>query len=131
MAALRELIGEPTWHVPDTDWAAAHAQLGFQLPADYREFIDTYGPGTFADIRITGPEAPEEMNLFSLLERKYERVNRVDRRGMAPYYPEPGGAVCWGETLAGWACGWVPISAGPTSGRSRDSRQLRVFVQSA
>jgi hypothetical protein len=42
MAALRELIGASSAGVAQVDWAGAHARLGFRLPADYREFIDTY-----------------------------------------------------------------------------------------
>jgi hypothetical protein len=64
MPALRELLGEPTWPVPVVDWDAVHAGLGFQLPADYREFMSTHGPGTFLDIRIAGPGAPGEWGLF-------------------------------------------------------------------
>lgn len=46
VAALRELIGAPVAGAPAVDWADVHARLGLRLPADYREFIDTYGPGT-------------------------------------------------------------------------------------
>jgi hypothetical protein len=114
MAVVRELVGPPTAAVLDVDWAAVHARLGFRLPADYREFIDAYGPGTFGDIRIMAPDAPAEMNLFALLERKYEQVRGIVRIGNAPpIYPEPGGAVCWGETVHGWSCGWAPTSADP------------------
>jgi hypothetical protein len=116
MGALRELIGAPPAAVPTVDWAAVHGRLGFRLPSDYREFIDAYGPGTFGDIRITAPGAPGEMDLFALLKRKYQQVQRMAFR-MAftapPVYPEPGGTIFWGETTGGWSCGWAPTGPDP------------------
>jgi hypothetical protein len=115
MAALRELIGAPPAGVARVDWAGVHARLGFRLPADYREFIDTYGPGTFGDIRIMAPGAPGEMDLFALLERKYSQVRGLvrDDRVDPPFFPEPGGTVSWGETVSGWTCGWAPTGTDP------------------
>jgi hypothetical protein len=115
MAALRELIGAPPAGVPAVDWAAVHARLGLRLPADYREFIDAYGPGTLGDIRIMAPGAPGPMDLFELLERRYGQVRDADGDLVVrpPFYPEPGGTVCWGEAFGGWTCGWAPGSADP------------------
>ena len=114
MAALRELVGAPPAGVPAVDWADVHARLGLQLPADYREFIDTYGPGTLGDVRIMAPGQPPEMDLFALLARKYTQVHEVNRDDgvYPPFYPETGGTVCWGET-AGWTCAWLPGAADP------------------
>jgi hypothetical protein len=113
MGALRGLIGPPPVPVQAVDWAAVHQRLGFRLPADYREFIDAYGPGMFGDIRIM---APGEMDLFDLLARKYQQVQTVAVR-MAdiapPIYPEPGGTIFWGETAGGWSCGWAPAGPDP------------------
>jgi hypothetical protein len=115
MAALRELIGAPPTGVRAVDWAGLHARLGFRLPADYREFIDTYGPGTLGDIQIMAPGAPGGMDLFELLEWKYAQVREADRDLVfrPPFYPEPGGTVCWGEASGRWTCGWAPGSADP------------------
>ncbi len=122
MAALRELIGAPPAGVRAVDWAGVHARLGFRLPADYREFIDTYGPGTLGDIQIMAPGAPGRMDLFELLEWRYAQVREAGRDLVfrPPFYPEPGGTVCWGEASGewseasgGWTCGWAPGSADP------------------
>jgi len=97
MAELRGLIGAPPARVPEVDWADVHARLGLRLPADYREFIDAYGPGTLGDIRIMAPGQPPEMDLFALLERTHAQAGY---EGMVPFYPDPGGTVSWGETPA-------------------------------
>lgn len=119
MAALRELIGAPPAGLLPVDWAAVHARLGVRLPGDYREFVDTYGPGTLGDIRIMAPGAPGRMDLFELLEWKYAQVRDMrDLEFRAPFYPEPGGTVCWGEASWSersgvWTCGWAPRSGDP------------------
>jgi hypothetical protein len=114
LAAVRELIGPPPLGVKSVDWAGVHGRLGFALPADYREFIDIYGPGTFGDIRIAAPGAPGDMDLFALLERKYNQVRELPRGEWdAPWYPEPGGTIACAETTGGHTCGWAPVRADP------------------
>ncbi len=113
MAALRELIGPPPAPAIRVDWEAGRERLGFTLPADYREFIDTYEPRTLRNIRVTAPGAGGAWDLFALLDRKYRQARDLSRNPGTdpPYYPEPGGTVCWGETAEGWNCAWA--SAGP------------------
>jgi hypothetical protein len=116
MAVLRELLGAPSAEVPQVDWTGVQDRLGFGLPADYREFIDTYGAGTLGDIRIMAPGASDEMDLFALLDRKYRQISDVIRDpGMVdpPFYPDPGGTVSWGETVNGQTCAWAPARADP------------------
>lgn len=115
LPGLREVIGDPPGAAAAVDWAAVHDRLGFALPADYRQFIDAYGPGMLDDLRITAPGAPGEMDLFALLDRAYAQVR--DLEGIAgegpPFYPEPGGTVSWGEFPDGWFCGWAPVTEDP------------------
>lgn len=115
MAALRELIGPPPASALQVEWGAVQARLGFTLPADYREFIDTYGPGTLGNIRITAPGAGGMWDLFALLDRKYSQVRDLSRNPGTdpPFYPEPGGTICWGETAEGWNCAWAPVGPDP------------------
>lgn len=131
MGVLRELIGPPPTAVPAVDWAAVHVRLGVRLPADYREFIDAYGPGILGDIRIMAPGAPDEMDLFALLERKYQQVRGIVRIGNAPpAYPEQGGTIFWGETADGWSCGWAQAGKDPdawTVAAIMPTRDLRGF----
>jgi hypothetical protein len=44
---LRRLVPPPeTPNGADGDWGACERDLGLRLPADYKEFISTYGSGT-------------------------------------------------------------------------------------
>ena len=115
MAELRELLGAPSAGVAAVDWAAVHARLGVRLPADYRQFVNTYGPGALGDIQIMAPGAPGRMDLFELLERKYAQVRELSRvlEAPAPFYPQPAGTVCWGEALRGARS----PAGGPAAGR--------------
>ncbi len=115
MVSLRELIGPSPASALPVEWGAVQRRLGFTLPADYREFIDTYGPGTLGNIRITAPGAGGMWDLFALLDRKYSQVLDLSRNPGTdpPFYPEPGGTVCWGETAAGWNCAWAPVGPDP------------------
>ena len=117
MATLRELIGPPPAPARRVEWRAVHERLGFTLPADYREFVDAYGPGTLGEIRITAPGAGGMWDLFALLDRKYSQVCDLSRNPGTdpPFYPEPGGTVCWGEAAEGWNCAWAPVGPDPQS----------------
>ncbi len=113
-ATLRELIGPAPAGVRKVDWPAVQARLGCGLPSDYRGFVDTYGPGTFGDVRIAAPWAGRDWDLFALLERKSAEVRGLTRHEWnTPIYPEPGGVISWGETTGGYTCGWAPTSPDP------------------
>lgn len=115
MAKLRELLGPPPVGVRPVDWGEVRSWLGTGLPADYREFIDTYGPGRLGDVAIMAPGAPDRWDLFALLDRKYLQVQGLERisAGDPPFHPEPGGTISWGETADGWTCCWAPGEADP------------------
>jgi hypothetical protein len=115
MAVLREHLGAPPAKVRPVDWGQVRSRLGMGLPADYREFIDTYGPGRLGDLRIMAPGAPDDWDLFALLQRKYGQVRYLERNsaGDPPFHPEPGGTISWGETADGWTCCWAPGEADP------------------
>jgi hypothetical protein len=114
LAAVRQLAGPPPPRAGPVDWAAVHGRLGFALPADYRAFIDAYGPGTFGDIHIAAPGAPGKMELFAFLNCIYNQVRDLPRDAWdPPYYPEPGGAICCGQTTSGWLIAWAPVRHDP------------------
>jgi hypothetical protein len=115
MPALREMIGVPPAEAPAVDWDAVHSRLGLVLPSDYREFMDAYGPGTFGVIRIMAPGAPDEWNLFALLEQRCAQLQGAERYPPmdVPFYPEAGGVVSWGVTQDGRTLTWVPVGEDP------------------
>ncbi|MFJ3786847.1 histone-like nucleoid-structuring protein Lsr2 [Streptomyces sp. NPDC090093] len=63
MTSLEDLtrLVPPPATPPATDWNAVEALLGTQLPDDYKQLADTYGPGAFNGfIRLYHPHGPTE-----------------------------------------------------------------------
>ncbi|WP_112270102.1 SMI1/KNR4 family protein [Lentzea terrae] len=105
-AALAELV-PPTAPRRSIDWVTLQQQLGGELPADYRAFMEIYGRGTFCDITVVSPE-----EIPALIERTYRKAvaNPVRPPQLCvPVIPEPDGMIPWGWTADGWTCGWVPL----------------------
>jgi hypothetical protein len=107
-AALAELIGPAAGTPRPVDWAHVEEFMGVRLPADYRSFVDTYGPGTFGEIAVTAPGAPAGLDLYALLRRAIETARAPDTIRTVPICPEPGGLIAWGETTDGWTFSWSP-----------------------
>jgi hypothetical protein len=100
-------MGDPLASASAVNWPAVQIEFSLEFPADYREFIDAYGPGEIGEIRIPSPEGHGRWNLGELLARKNDQ-------GIAlPVYPEPGGIVSWGETGNGYTLSWAPVGADP------------------
>ncbi|GAA1283061.1 hypothetical protein Psi02_30980 [Planotetraspora silvatica] len=96
------------------DWAVAEAELGLELPSDFKELVRRYGVGNFCDYLFTHP-------MRSLIDSNLEllEANRLDRVEYPswyryPLYPEPGGLLLWGATSSGdrlcWLTGGHPDS---------------------
>jgi hypothetical protein len=112
--ALAEMIGPAPAGVRKVDWVDVQRRLGMSLPADYRAFIDTYGPGTFGDVVIAAPGASGGQDLFTLLANKAAELSTLGRNASSrPIYPESGGAISWGETAGGYTCAWAPTGSNP------------------
>lgn len=99
-------------------WGEALGEVGFEFPADYRQFVDTYGAGSFEPMEYVGLEvvAPHVDALGPASHPRFagflaHHVNGVrplfagDEGGEAmwhdgpqPLYPEPGGLLAWGHT---------------------------------
>lgn len=111
---LNAIIGEALADVSSVEWESIEARLGFDLPSDYKAFVDTYGPGQLGDITIAGPVG--DSSLGNLADRIHaEAVANPRRRPErhAPIHPEPNGMIPWGVTPDGWSCCWAPTTSNP------------------
>ena len=120
---LKSLVPPPTrlFEVGNIDqWQAVEQKLGLVLPADYRDFVFTYGTGLFAEFyRVYNPFAVDEwMNLSASIERDcgWVRETKRDSPSRVPYpiFPEPSGLLPWGNDENGNYYYWI-TSGSPDS----------------
>lgn len=116
---LRALLGPPpTDSSPPIDWQAIESALGTQLPSDYRQLIDCYGPGAYLDgFQIFGP-CTKNRNLDLLTLFKLWRATELEVRNVSDgadgltVFPDRGGLLLWGNSVAGnplcWNCQGEP-----------------------
>jgi hypothetical protein len=112
-SALSQVIATTTPATARVDWVEVEDFTGLRLPADYRSFVDTYGPGTFGEITIAAPGGPGGFDLYDLLRRALEAARAPDATRTVPIYPEPNGIIAWGQTADGWTFSWAPTSPDP------------------
>ena len=119
VAAIDDLIQlVPPPHVPvdsTGDWQPVEAELGLELPADYKALIERYGVGRFVD--FISPLTPFGDNPYVDLIRiarllaEDDEPFRQQHPGISPYpfYPAPGGLVPWAQTDNGDRLCWLTI----------------------
>ncbi|WP_354637930.1 SMI1/KNR4 family protein [Kitasatospora camelliae] len=96
---LRQRLGEPgAWGRPARPelWHASEAYLGLALPADYKAFLDLYGPGTVDG--YLGLDRPVDGSREEA-ERLWCQGRSGERDPEAypwPFHPEEGGLLAWG-----------------------------------
>jgi hypothetical protein len=114
---LLEIVAPVGSQVP-ADWSILEGDLGFKLPSDYKKVIDAFGAGSFMNLEVCAP---------GVLDGRFSMVNLVDRLrlvvsdfrsqfrspAIAPYFPEEGGLIPWGEVDGGWFHFWVPFGDDP------------------
>ncbi|MFF0217588.1 SMI1/KNR4 family protein [Streptomyces vinaceus] len=118
---LQELLGEPAcwgWARPGL-WEAAEGHLGVPLPADYKAFLDLYGPGSFdgflhMDRPVDGTAAELE-RLWPTSGRK-SHLDDPDRYPF-PFHPRPGGLIEWGGEEDGAVYYFLPEEPDPADWR--------------
>jgi hypothetical protein len=122
---LSDLLIPPKlpFEVPtQAEWAIAEAQLGTQLPDDYKNFISTYGTGTICStgtiqeyFMIFNPVTKiNAFNFFHYLQRVYDHYKafgdefRDDLPEDYPFsmYPEKEGLLRLGTTTYGDTIFW-------------------------
>ncbi|MFD4673046.1 SMI1/KNR4 family protein [Lentzea sp. NPDC058450] len=110
---LAEMVGEPAVAPPLQDWEAVEARLGTTLPRDYRRLVDRFGAGQFGSIRVFAPDAlAAEYDLFALVDRIQAQAEEfrptTEPPFNAPFHPQEGGLVPWGEMDGGFTFFWKP-----------------------
>lgn len=104
------------------DWPAVEGRLGLRLPSDYKQFIETIGPGTYGRIVVASPNGPtaDAPGLFDVYSVVRERYRKLYGETM-PALPSPGGPLLWGLAPHGRVCAWRFDDAPP------DRRSVVVF----
>jgi hypothetical protein len=105
VSKLRQLVTPPNRPFePGTieQWASVESKLGLSLPSDYKDFLHSYGTGTFAAFYVIyNPfSSIEAANLLAKVETlcQQEREFKRDFPQAVPYriYPERPGLLPWG-----------------------------------
>ncbi|MBK8255236.1 MAG: SMI1/KNR4 family protein [Polyangiaceae bacterium] len=106
------------------DWAFIESAIGTPLPADYKEFLQTYGSGTISNyMRVLNPFSTTELWLEKVRFRlsiyhSSRRNNPVPGFTLPPplapvnsmpypIFPESGGVFPWGHTENGDGLLWL------------------------
>ncbi|MFJ3826440.1 SMI1/KNR4 family protein [Streptomyces sp. NPDC090046] len=99
LGRLRELLGEPEvwgWARPGL-WDASEAYLGVALPADYKAFLDLYGPGAIDGyLWLNRPIDGTAEEAEGLWPSQGSEERDPDRYPW-PFHPEEGGLIWWGS----------------------------------
>ena len=126
VARLVQLLGVPGEVVGRVPWDSSCAEVGFDFPEDFRDFIDTYGSIVLNKLlHIWSPQlAPNRFNAPSGLSSFSHYVwfssrdggqgvlrGRLRSRWPAtqpyPIWPEEGGLILWGNSPRRHQCYWA------------------------
>ncbi|MDR1052600.1 MAG: SMI1/KNR4 family protein [Planctomycetaceae bacterium] len=87
-------------------WSDIEAEFGIRFPNDYKDYINTYGPGDFLNsFSVVSPFGPQNHTVMTELSmyRKYGEAIRE----VFPIYPEKNGLLYWGGGEDGISCWWL------------------------
>jgi hypothetical protein len=90
-------------------WDAIEKELGTELPADYREFITTYGTGLFAGFyRVLNPFAKDPYsNLVIAAQEMGDQLREYPDDVDYPVFPEAGGLLYFANDENGNTYYWL------------------------
>jgi hypothetical protein len=114
-------------------WGEAPDKVGFEFPADYRQFVDAYGGGTverpqYVGLKVRAPHVtalgPRDRPGFEGFVAHhldqvrplftYPGAEEVMWNGEPrPLYPEPGGLLSWGSSQESDQFFWLTQDANP------------------
>ena len=106
-------------------WGRSRELCGVEFPADYREFIDVFGPGEVRGCLYVSapwswhgsPQGERGFREFTdmttdELGPHFRRMREEDPAQCPhPVFPEPGGLLAWGSTFRGDQLFW--LTSGP------------------
>ncbi|WP_460698423.1 SMI1/KNR4 family protein [Nocardia thraciensis] len=99
MEQLRQLVPPPA-PAPDTDWNSVERTIGLRLPADYKEFIDTYGGSRWENyLYVLAPGCPNDS--YDLFEWKDWQAEALE--GLWEFEPKPAELTEEGARVIPWA----------------------------
>ncbi|MGW5349070.1 hypothetical protein ACWERV_00940 [Streptomyces sp. NPDC004031] len=114
VAGVRPLAGEAL------PWGPASAAVDVTLPADYRAFVDAFGPGELYGrlaVGTPGPLRDGSDGTAALRAYLADATTLCDAlRGLRleypdafpyPFHPEPGGLLPWGGGISGEQLFWL------------------------
>ncbi|MGZ9928574.1 SMI1/KNR4 family protein [Streptomyces sp. NC-S4] len=120
---LKELLGEPAcwgWVRPRL-WEAAEEHLGRSLPADYKAFLDLYGPGAFDGFlwmdRPVHGTADELERLWPGSGGEHDLHLTDPGRNPFPYRHRPVDLIEWGGEEGGAVYYFLPEEPDPADWR--------------
>ncbi|MCX4960205.1 SMI1/KNR4 family protein [Streptomyces virginiae] len=120
---LKELLGEPNswgWARPRLG-EAAEEHLDIRLPADYKAFLDLYGPGAFDGFlwmdRPVDGTAHELERLWPRSGGKCDLHLTDPGRYPFPFHPRPGGLIEWSGEEDGTVYYFLPEEPEPADWR--------------
>ena len=99
----------------DVNWSWVEEKIGTALPADYKNFVDYYGPGSVDEfIFILSPVSSNKyLNIFHMLETleksKSVSISAFKKNLMPPLYPEGSGYIPFGYTENGDFLYWKAV----------------------
>ncbi|WP_030246802.1 SMI1/KNR4 family protein [Streptomyces sp. NRRL S-350] len=121
---LRAIMGEPAYTPARVPWELAPAELGVQLPSDYRAFIDLYGGVNFnGEWGMISPRRDATYNLPGGFAGWRTRADEEFRETVesehgfwnkdTPVFPDPGGLLPWAmNSNHAYAC-WLTTDPDP------------------
>jgi hypothetical protein len=110
---LISLVPPPDEPPPAVDWDAAHAELGVELPADYRALAERYGAGSIAGLQLLVPGHPNRYaDLLRQVEPQRWALQYLIDQGIEQPYAA-GELLPWGIDESGNVAWWHMTGSWP------------------
>lgn len=93
MISLASIVPSPLSSPRQLDWERLEEEIGFPLPDDYREIVESYGPGLFSDFIFIFDAVPDNLNIYIREQDRLaiEALRYLEERGneVIPFQVSP------------------------------------------